>query len=150
MELAACDWISVIVVDLCAVSGVDVGLVGVAAAGQCDVGHGAAGSFSDDGVGGVGGDALGGVHGDRVPQRDVLAQIVVVEDDAGVVGESFGRNAIRSGVDGGDAPAVAVADLIHHVTTAVAGARLNGDGGIIASADDEIPDPELLFPCGLG
>jgi hypothetical protein len=40
------------------------------------------------------------VHGDRVAQRDVFTQIIGLEDDASVVGEPFGRNPIRLGVDG--------------------------------------------------
>jgi hypothetical protein len=55
-------------------------------------------------VSGVGGDALGGVHGDGVAEPDVLAQVLVVEDDACAVGEPFGGKAIRRWVDCGDAP----------------------------------------------
>jgi hypothetical protein len=71
-------------------------------------------------------------------KRDVLAQIAAVEDDPGVVGESFGRNAIGVRVDGDDAPAIAVAHLIYRVPHAVSGTRSHGDGGVVASADDEV------------
>src|SRR6185312_1632816 len=90
---------------------VEVGVVGVAAAGHGDVGHGAGSSFSEDGVAGVGGDALGGVHGGGITQSDVLGEVVAVEDGAGTVGEAFCGKPIGGGVDARDAPAVAVAHL---------------------------------------
>ena len=49
------------------------------------------------------------------------------------------------GVDGGDAPAVAVADLIDCVCPAVSGAGLDVDGGVVVAADDEITDAEVLI-----
>jgi hypothetical protein len=99
---------------------------------------------------GVGGDVLGGVHGDRVAQRDVLPQIVGVEDDAGVVGEPFGGNPIGVGIDGDDAPAVAVAHLIHRVSPAVSGAGSHGDDGIVSPAHDEVTDADLQSAGCLG
>jgi hypothetical protein len=42
----------------------------------------------------------------------MLAQVVVFEDDAGLIGEAFGGDAVGRLVDAGDAPAVAVAYLI--------------------------------------
>jgi hypothetical protein len=95
VQLADIDEIAVAVVGFCVVAGVDVGKVGVAASGQRDIRHGAGRAVGEDGVGVVGGDALGGVHGDGVAQFDVLAQVVVVEDGAGVVGEPFGGHPIR-------------------------------------------------------
>ena len=80
---------------------VEVGGVGVAATGHGDVEHRAGGVLAEHGVGGVGGDALGGVHGDGVAVGDVLANVVAVEDDAGVVVEASGGEAVVVGVDGG-------------------------------------------------
>ena len=82
------------VVGFVAEVGVDVGVVGVAAAAHGHIRHGPAGGFSDDGVRGVGGDALRGVHGDGVAQVDMLTQVVAFEDDAGLVGEPFGGDAV--------------------------------------------------------
>jgi hypothetical protein len=88
---------------------VEVGAVGVSAAGHRDVEQCAAGVFAEHGVGGVGGNPLGGVHRDGVAVGDVFAKIIAIEDGDGVVVQASGRQPIVVGVDGGDAPAVAVA-----------------------------------------
>ena len=82
------------------------------------------------------GHALGGVHGAGVAQGDVLAQVVALEDDAGRVGEPLGGDAFVVGVDAGDAPAVAVADLVDLLTAAVVCAGFDGDGGVVVAAED--------------
>ena len=61
------------------------------------------------------------MHGGGVSQRDVLGEVVALEHGAGVVGESFGGKPIGLGVDGGDAPAVAVADLVDAVAAGGSG-----------------------------
>ena len=61
---------------------------------------------------GVGGNALGGVHGRGVAVGDVLGDVVGVEYGAAPVGEAFGGDPPGRGVDGVDAPAVAVAHRI--------------------------------------
>ena len=76
---------------------VEVGGVGVAAAGHRDVEQGAGGVLAEHRVGGVGGDALGAVHGNGVAQNDVLAQVLILEDGAGPVIETFGGDAISGG-----------------------------------------------------
>ena len=119
---------------------VEVGGVGVAAAGHRDVEQCAAGVFAEDGVAGVGGDALGGVHGDRVAEADVLAQVVAFEDDAGAVVEAFGGNAIGLRVDAGHPPPVPVAHRRHRLSLSVAWWTL--DGGVVAAADDQVPDAD--------
>jgi hypothetical protein len=73
------------------------------------------------------------VHGDGVAEPDVLAQALVVEDDACAVGEPFGGKAIRRLVDCGDAPAVAVSDLIHFSSVAP-GAGMDVDGSVEPTA----------------
>ena len=70
----------------------------------------ASGTASNDGVGGVCGDALGGV-----------------QDDAGVAGEAFGANPIGVGIHAQEAPAVAVADLIHCVSPVLSGPKVVSD-----------------------
>jgi hypothetical protein len=60
------------------------------------------------------------VHGDGVAEPDVLAQVLVVEDDACAVGEPFGGKAIRRLVDCGDAPAVAVVALLAYTGLSLA------------------------------
>jgi hypothetical protein len=55
------------------------------------------------------------MNGGGVAEGDVLGQVGVAEDGAGTVGESFGGKPIGVGVDRGDPPAVAVADLIDSV-----------------------------------
>jgi len=61
------------------------------------------------------------MHRDAVTQRDVLPQIVPVEHHPRFVGETFGGNPIGVGVDSGDSPPVAVADLIDAVAEPVPG-----------------------------
>ena len=65
------------------------------------------------------------MHGRRVAQRDVVLQVVALEHDARLIGESFGRRAIRVVVDPGHPSAVAVADLIDPVT-GTSGADVDG------------------------
>jgi hypothetical protein len=150
VDLAFGKRVTVAVLGFCAVAGVDVGVVGLAAAGHGDVGHRPAGAFADDGVGGVGGDALGRMHRNCVAQGDVLGEVVGVEDDAGVVGKALSGNPIRVWVDGGDAPAVAVADLISRIRLPTGRPGVHGDGGVIVPADDEIPYSNLLAACRFG
>ena len=123
---------------------VEVGGVGVAAAGHGDVEQCAAGVFAEHGVAGVGGDTLSGVHGHRVAEADVLAEVVVVEDDAGPVVETLGSKAIRLGVDRGDAPAVAVAHRRQRL--GIGAGLVEVEGGVVAAADDQVPDRDALTP----
>ena len=60
-------------------------------------------------MGGVCRDALGGVHSDGIAVSDMVAQILPGKDHSGPVIEAVGRNAVALGVDGVDAPAVAIA-----------------------------------------
>jgi hypothetical protein len=53
-------------------------------------------------------------------EGDVLAQIVALEHDSGVVGGAFGSDPVAFGVDGRDPPVVAVADLVDLPATPVA------------------------------
>jgi hypothetical protein len=64
------------------------------------------------------------VRGRRVAQGDVLVQVVGLEDGSGSVDNTFGRNAIGVGVDGGHPPPVAVADLVDRVGGTVLDAAL--------------------------
>ncbi|CPY27236.1 Uncharacterised protein [Mycobacteroides abscessus] len=64
---------AVFVVGFAAESGVEVGVVGLAAAAEPDVGLGAGGVFTEHGVGGVDGDTLGSVDGDGISKVDMLA-----------------------------------------------------------------------------
>jgi len=86
--------------------------VGVAAAGQRHVQQGAGGGVAEHGVGGVGGDALGGVHGDGVAVGDVLAQVLTGKGGPGAIRQPARGDAMVFGVDGVDAPAVAVAHRV--------------------------------------
>jgi hypothetical protein len=63
------------------------------------------------------------MHRRGIAQRDVFFEIFGLEDDAGLVCEPFGGNPIPLSIDGGDAPTVAVADLIHGVGAVVRGWR---------------------------
>ena len=69
---------------------VEVSGVGVAAAGEGDVGQCASGGFAEDCVDGVGGDTLSGVHGNGVAVGDVRTDVVGVEDRQRVVVEAAG------------------------------------------------------------
>jgi hypothetical protein len=64
---------------------------------------------------------------------------------AAIVGDPFGRNPIRVWVNRGHPPAVAVADLIDAVT-GLTGAHVDGD--VVASAHDDVADPDLLIARG--
>jgi hypothetical protein len=75
---------------------VDESVVGVSAAVQGDVGHGARRVVTQHSEGGVGGDALGSVHSGRVAQGHVCCEVVAVEDDAGAIPEAFGPSRFRS------------------------------------------------------
>src|SRR5260370_29270322 len=119
---------------------VQVGGVGVAATRQSDVQKSPAGGFTEDGVGGVGGDALGGVHSDGVAVGDVVAQGVPGARDARAVAESACGNPIVFGVDGVDAPAVAVAHRVGLLVDVVS--VVDAEGGVVAAADDQIADAE--------
>jgi hypothetical protein len=55
---------------------------------------------------------MGGMHCDGKAQGDVLTEVVTLEDDAGPVTEAFGGQTVAVGIDGRDAPTVAVAHLI--------------------------------------
>jgi len=68
-----------------------------------------------------------------------------LEHDARLIGESFGRNAIRIRVECGDTPPVTVADLIG-VATRPAGAHVDGD--VVASAHDDVTEANLLVTRG--
>ena len=85
------------------------------------------------------------MHGGGVAQGDVLAQVVAVEDDAGLIGEPLGGDPAASASTPDHAPAVAVAHLIDPITSAVVGAGRDGDGGVVAAAQDEIADADLLI-----
>jgi hypothetical protein len=100
------------VVGFAAEVGVDVGVVGVAAVAQGHVGRCAAGGFADDGLRGVGADALRGVHGDGIAEADMLTQVIVFEDDAGVVGEPFGGDAVGLWSMPATPPAIPCAHLL--------------------------------------
>lgn len=86
------------VVGLGRVAGVEVGVVGVAAAGEGDVGQVAAGGVGQHRMGGIGGDALGGVHGDRMPELHLLTEVVVAEDRPRFVAQATGGQARMRGV----------------------------------------------------
>ena len=120
-------------------------MLGQAAAGHRDVERGSCGGLAEHGVGGVGGDALGGVHGDRVTEVDVLTNVVAVEDGVGSVVEPFGGHSVGVGVEEGDAPALPVAHrvLVVHIGCG----RMQGDGWVVAAAQDEIADGDALPAC---
>jgi len=59
---------------------------------------------------------LGGVHGGGITQGDVVADVVVVEDGAGLVGEPFGGDASGGGIQAGYPPPVSVTDLADVLT----------------------------------
>jgi hypothetical protein len=96
----------------------------------------------------VGRDALRRMHRRRVAQRDVFFEVVVLEHRAGVVGESFGGKPIGVRIDRGHPPAVAVADLINRTGAVVAGAGFDVDGGVVASARDDVADADFLVARG--
>ncbi len=80
-------------------------------------------------VGGVGGDALGSVNGGRVSKLDRLSHI------AGGQRDRFASAAMRGmdaavGVEGGDGPAVAVADPV----------AAGGEAAVVAAGDDQVAD----------
>jgi Acetyl-coenzyme A synthetase N-terminus len=75
----------------------------------------------------------------------VVAEIVLLEDGAAVLGDPFGRKPIRVWVNRGYPPAVAVADLIDAVT-GLTGVHVDGD--VVASAHDDVADPDLLIARG--
>lgn len=125
---------------------VEVSVVGLAAAGECDVGQVAAGGISEHGVGGVGGDALCGVHGDRVSELHMLTQIVTAEHGPRLVTVSAGCDAGMLGgvIDGDDLPALPVA---HGRPGQDAGAVIrggDGEGGIVAAGDDDVADGDVV------
>ena len=84
------------------VAGVDVELVGVAAAGRGDVQHLAVGGGGDVGVGGVDGAALGAVGGGRIAEIDMVTDIVGGQGDVpvgrpGAAGAGDGDGCRRAG-----------------------------------------------------
>jgi hypothetical protein len=95
----ACVSAGLVLVGFVGDSRIDGEVVFVAAAGHTDLGHGAAGTIAEDGPadsrgGGVAdGHALGGVHGADVAQGDVLAQVVALKDDPGLIDEPLGGDA---------------------------------------------------------
>lgn len=75
---------------------------------------------------------------------DVLTQIGASEDGAGAVVDPARRDAVVFGVDGVDAPAVAVA---HRVSRRLAsGGVEDRNGGVVAAADNQVPDRDALLP----
>ena len=120
---------------------IQVGGVGVAAAGQGDVSHRAGTVCAKNRVGALGGDTLGGVHSNRIPVGDVLVEVVPGEHGAGTVIEAAGGDPIVLGVNGVDAPALPVA---HRISLLIKVFRVvNVDVGFVAAADNQIPDAEI-------
>ena len=128
---------------------VDERVVFVFAAGHADVGHGAGCFVAEHGEAGTAcgdvadGDALGGMQCGGVTQGDVPAQIVAFEDDAGGFGEPPGGTAV-GGIDADHAPAVAVADLVDPVATAVLCARFDSQRRVVVAADDDVAGVHVL------
>ena len=56
--------------------------------------------------------------------------------------EASGGDAVVIGVDGVDAPAVSVAHRVGR--PADVGGAVDGDGGVVAAADDEVTDPAIV------
>ena len=94
------------------------------------------------------GHALGGVHGGGVAQGEVLAAVVALEDDPGAVGEPFGGDLPGVGVDPGDPPAVAVADLVDAVSAPMLGSGCDLDAGVVVAAQDDVTDAHLVITRG--
>ena len=119
----------VLVVGLAGEALIEERLVVVPPAGHRDVQHGPRGALTEDGVAALGGHTLRRVHRGGVSQGDMLTQIVTFEHHPRLVGDAFGGKAVGLRVDRGDAPAVAVADLVDALAAAVpgAGAQLDGD-----------------------
>ena len=75
----------------------------------------------------------------------MFAQVVALEDDAGAVGEPFGGDLAGLGVDPGDPPAVAVADLVDPIAAPVVAPGLDGQGGVVVAADDDVAGADILI-----
>jgi hypothetical protein len=126
-------------------------VVFVAAPSHADISHGTTRTIGQNRpaeavlAGAANGHALGGSHGAGVAQGDVLAQVVAVEDDAGGVGEPLGGDPAPLGVDADYAPAVAVAHLVNPITSAVLCAGVDGQGGVVVAAQDEIARADRLL-----
>jgi hypothetical protein len=88
------------------------------------------------------------MHGGRIPEGDVLAQVVALEHHPSTVGGAFGGDTVGFRVDRRDAPPVAVADLIDLPAAQVAGPRRYGDAGIVVPAHDEISGADGLVARG--
>src|SRR4051794_3960382 len=112
-------------------AGVDVGMVGFAAAGQGDVERLAGHRGGDHGVGGVDGGALGAVHGGGVAELDMLGDVLGRQlHDCVCLLAARANVDVAVGVDRGDLPAGSVTD--------VAG---TGDGKppVVATGGDPVP-----------
>jgi hypothetical protein len=144
VDLAVVEDGAVFVVGFAGLTGVDVGVVVFAAAGHRDVSPSAGSGFAQDGVAGVGGDALPGSHGGGITKTDMLAQVVVVEHDAGLIGGAFGGKAVGGGVNPGHPPPVAVADRVDLLAAPVYRPGVHTDAGVIVAADDQISHPHTL------
>ena len=98
---------------------------------------GSAGVFAEHSVAGVGGDALGRMHGDRIPEADMLAQVVTIEDDTGV-----GPQVVRRQPDSSWAsmPAYAPPVPVTHrrQRLGMGSGVVEPDGGVVAPADNQI------------
>src|ERR1700739_120013 len=84
------------------------------------------------------------MHGGCVAEGDVLAHIVAVEHHPRPIGGAFGGETIGRPVDGGDAPAVAVADLVRRRAGPMPAAGADLDGGVIVATHDQIADTDEL------
>ena len=91
--------------------GDDAEVVGVASSGRADVQAAVGGGTSDEFVGDVDGVALVAVLGRRVPQPDVLADVLGRQGDR-AVSRDMGHDERAVVVDAGDGPPVAVADRL--------------------------------------
>ena len=96
----------------------------------------------DELVGDVDGVALVAVLGRRVPQPDVLADVLGGQGD-GAVSADVGHGERAVGVDAGDGPPVAVADRLtcggEEVTVVAAGDDDVADVGALTAADQRRP-----------
>ncbi len=79
----------------------------------------------------------------------MLAPVVAVEDGAGAVGEPLGGDLPGVGVNPGDPPAVAVADLVDAVPAPVIGSGCDLDAGVVVAAEDDVAGAHLVIARGV-
>jgi hypothetical protein len=123
----------------------------VAGAGHTDIGHGAAGAIRQDRpadtvlIAVANGHALARSHGAGVTQGDVFPQVVAADDGAGAFGEPLGGDVAPPGVDSDHTPAIPVAHLVNSITAALRGSGFDYQLGVIAAAEHDIADADLLI-----